>query len=164
MSILLAAAVVQAIPPSYPVPIAAPPAPPTQPGTREVRVSYIVDVDVHAEGKAIWAGQLRVAQGSSSMARSDVTQAPIEICPEARPRYIVGMSSGRFRIELRPERDIDNAARIQVSLSWTRPVESECPLPPGTRTIEFTQAVDLVPGRPQTITADGGVTVRLVRH
>jgi hypothetical protein len=151
-------------------PIAAPPSAPPAPivtdfaarassGARAPRENYTVEVEARSSTALIWSGQLRVTTHTGATVRNETIEASHPACAAAYPG-----ATKRFRAELRPAGNAGFPNRLTVSIGWTRPIEAECPLPDGSRTIEVSQTIELEPGRSMTIAGDGGLTVRLTRR
>lgn len=122
---------------------------------------FVVDVDIRAGSETLWSGPLRVASNTASTFSRSQSEPRGESCAE--DNYLGVQSS--LNVQLTPSRQYQSGRPVLgVTVRWSRPVESACPLRGAARTVELSDSVALAAGQSATVTGDGGLVVRLRRR
>ena len=149
-------------PPAPPWVVGSPPSPPAPPmRSSGARSLYPVSVELRAGTALLWSGTVEVG-GTGSTSLSHRLSEPAPSCGDALPGRRYAETS--YSLSLYPHLDGAGTVRLQVNASWTRTDPGSCDLPSGSRTVSFTQEVELVHGRPSILRGDGGLTVTLKRE
>ena len=123
-----------------------------------------VELRVTAGNRLLFNDTLRVARNtgaSFSQSRSEAS-ASVSTCDTSRGYDMSDRHS--LNINLYLQENMPGDQRVNVSVSWQRPVPgAEC-APDATRTVQVTQTVRLDPGRSQVIEGDAGLRVVLSRR
>jgi len=121
-----------------------------------------VDVHVSAGGRVLFNDTLRVARNSGASFNQNRSEASLTACDTSRGYESADRHS--LSINLYLQENTPGDPRVNVSVSWQRPVPGmECQTD-ATRMVQVTQTVRLDPGVSQTIEGDAGLKVIVTRR
>lgn len=156
--------VVQAVAPP-PIIEVLPPAPPVPPIVRtpneslpaELTAVIPMRVRVMAGGRQLFSDTLRVSRIGGANYQESRSEAPPVVCAYgSTDRYSLSVN-----IYLRD--NVATGSKVNVAVTWQRPVAQSNCSEDGTRQVQLTQTVPLAPGQTVTIQGDAGLSVTLSR-
>jgi len=122
----------------------------------------IFDVEVLADGKPLWRGQMRTTTDTSAAFTQTEMNAPPAPCPGTVNRYQASYRTA-LKVTLRMIATGDTAP-FNMSVSWERPSAGRDCANLGTETTSHSENFDLAVGGRETVRGDGGLEVRLTRR
>ncbi|MET1754750.1 hypothetical protein ABVV53_04655 [Novosphingobium sp. RD2P27] len=132
--------------------------------TRPVSQTMTYDVELRSDAELLWSGQMRVSERmGATFSQQQQNAAPLncmspEIYGEVHERSVVS-------INLSPMSRFPATGALNVRVTWERPGSGAgCPARMGSRSVSITQILALQEGQQQTLTGDGGLTIRLRRR
>jgi len=124
----------------------------------------VVSVDLHVStgGRVLFNDTLRVARNSGASFNQNRSEASLTACDMSRGYESADRHS--LSINLYLQENTPGDPRVNVSVSWQRPVPGmECATD-ATRMVQVTQTVRIDPGVSQTIEGDAGLRVIVTRR
>jgi hypothetical protein len=109
----------------------------------------------------LWEGTLRVGPNQGASYQQNFSQAPAQLCPPGS--YYDRSERRHLNFSINAQHNQQTGPSYRIEASWARPVESQACGESGTRTVQISQTVQIVPGEPTVIEGDAGLRVRLVR-
>ena len=121
-----------------------------------------LELHVTGGGHQLWYGALQVSRSSGASYSESTSEAAEIICPNT-PTY--GQSERKsLNINIYWQETGYQGPAANVSVNWQRPSPGLDCTPPGTRSVQISQMVRLVPGQSETIQGDGGLVVKVTRR
>ena len=121
-----------------------------------------VDLRVTAGNRMLFNDTLRVARNSAASFSQSRQEASLSACDTSRGYEASDRQSLNINLYLQENSPGDQ--RVNISVSWQRPVPGlECSTD-ASRTVQVTQTVRLDRGQSQTIEGDAGLRVVLTRR
>jgi hypothetical protein len=161
MSLFLAIAAQIAAP--APPPIFIPSAPPSG-GTVARGPIITLDVEVRGGGALLWSGQLRVADRSPASFTRQQSGAAQSSCTSSDD-FDEHSERSSLSIYVSTARQTSTGTALDIRATWDRPSDSSgCKTRRSTRTVGIAETISLGPGGEQTVSGDGGLTIRLRRR
>lgn len=132
--------------------------PPIAPMLRAISPPVVVDVRVTTGNQTLFADQMRVDGLMGASFSQNRSEAMARTCPADRYDR---QQSTMFTLRLN-SRNVELGGRLMsVSVTWSRPIESNDCANSGTRSASISQTVAYQPGKPIILTGDGGLRVEL---
>ncbi len=119
----------------------------------------IIAVRVEAAGAVLWDGTLRIAPNQAASYQQHLNQASAFQCPPDTPHD--RSERRQLTVNIYANQTPQQGRSYRVDASWQRPIPQQACLEGGTRTVQITQAVSLMPGESKTIEGDAGLRVQL---
>ncbi len=123
-----------------------------------------MDVEVRGGGEVLWNGQLRVSDRTGASFTRQQSGATPTACAGLET-YGDTSERSSLSVNLSTVRQATANASVEIRVSWDRPSgDSDCASRRSTRSVGIVETVSLEPGRDQTISGDGGLSIRLRRR